>query len=363
VGSCRAIADPSDDTGPSELIIRNSKPLDAESPVSVFEHWRTPNDAFFVRSHFGPPAVGLAPWSIEIGGKANTLARLTLEDLKRLPQVTLPAVLQCSGNGRAFFEPKLPGVPWEKGAVGNAEWTGPRLVDVLKRAGIPSEARHVHLRGGDAPPSPSTPPFLRSIPLARALDPHTLLATEMNGVPLPVVHGGPVRLVVPGWCGNHWIKWLRELTLSADEAPGFFQQTGYRMPKKPAPPDALLNPSDLVPVTQLNVKSLIARPLTGATLKAGRNRVQGVAWTGEGRVERVDVRVGDGPWKHAQLLGEHHDGAWRQWSFDWDSTVPGRYTVAVRATDSNGETQPEKTPWNRSGYLWNAIDRIECEVR
>jgi sulfite oxidase len=346
-----------------ELIVRNAKPLDAETPVEVFENWRTPNELFFIRSHFGPPAVGLSPWVLEITPTVGKVQSWSLDDLIRLPRVTLPALLQCSGNGRAFFEPRIPGVGWERGAVGNAEWSGVRLADVLQRVGIPDSASHVHLRGADGPPSPQTPAFFRSIPLSRALDPGTLLATEMNGAPLPVLHGGPVRLVVPGWAGNHWIKWLREITLSAVEAPGFYMQTGYRMPKKPAPPDATLNPSDLVPVTKLNVKSLIARPTRGAVLEVGRQTTLGVAWTGEGRVDRVEVQVDDGPWRAARLLGDVHVGSWRQWSFDWDADQRGRHTIAVRATDSDGETQPERSPWNKSGYLWNGIDRVECEVR
>src|SRR5207237_603247 len=147
-----------------------------------------------------------------------------------------------------------------------AKWSGVRLTDLLDKVGVGPEARHVHLLGADAPPSPKTPAFLRSIPLERALDPGTLLATHMNGEPLPVLHGGPIRLVVPGWTGNHWIKWLRGITVSRDEAPGFYMQTGYRIPRVPAPPDAVLKPGDLVPVTTLNVKSLITQPGAGSVL-------------------------------------------------------------------------------------------------
>jgi sulfite oxidase len=345
------------------MILRNPEPLDAESQVEVFDRWLTPNDTFFVRSHFGPPAVGLFPWSLNVKGGTRGELSLGLAELDRLPHVTLPAVLQCSGNGRAFFEPKIPGVAWERGAVGNAEWTGVRLGDVLERAGVGKDIRHVHLLGADGPPSPKTPPFFRSIPIERALDLSSLLATRMNGDPLPLLHGGPLRLIVPGWAGNHWIKWIRTIALARDEAQGFYMQTGYRMPKSPAPPDAVLAPSDLVPVTALNVKSLIARPLRGSTLASGINPVSGVTWTGEGRVTRVEVQVGKGPWQLARLVGEeHHRGSWRQWTFGWNVTQPGRYQLGVRATDSDGNTQPEKTPWNKSGYLWNGIDRVDCEV-
>ena len=162
------------------------------------------------------------------------------------------------------------------------EWSGVRLVDVLKKAGLKVDAAHVQLLGADAPPNPKTPAFFRSIPLARALDPSTILATSMNGEALPLLHGGPIRLVVPTWAGNHWIKWLRKVTVARDEAPGFYMQTGYKIPKVPTPPGVDLKPSDVKSVTTLNVKSLIARPIEGAIMKAGPVEIRGVAWTGEG---------------------------------------------------------------------------------
>lgn len=359
LGSRAALAD--EPAGP-DLIVRSSRPLDAETPVEAFDRFLTPNPLFFVRSHFGPPAVGLSPWRLEIDGLVDRPVALSLDDLARLEQVKLPAVLQCSGNGRGFFSPTIPGVGWGRGAVGNAEWSGVRLVDVLKRAGVQAEAAHVQLMGADSPPNPKTPAFFRSIPLARALDPSTLLATSMNGEPLPLLHGGPVRLVVPAWAGNHWIKWLRKVTVAKDEAPGFYMQTGYKIPKVPTPPGVDLKPADLKSVTTMNVKSLIARPLEGATLRAGRVEIRGVAWTGEGVIAKVEVQVEpDGPWTLARLEGEPRAGTWVVWSMPWDAKR-GRHTVRARATDSSGDVQPETTPWNRSGYLWNAIDRVTCEV-
>jgi len=347
-----------DDSG---LIVRSSMPLDAETPVGAFDQVLTPNDRFFVRSHFGPPATVLAPWRLEVD---RPLA-LSLADLEGLERVTVPAVLQCSGNGRAFFAPTIPGVGWERGAVGNAEWGGVRLVDVLARAGVKADARHVLMHGADAPPNPKTPAFFRSLPLARALDRSTILATTMNGQPLPRLHGGPIRLVVPGWAGNHWIKWLRKLSLGLDEAPGFYQRTGYKIPIVPGPPGVDPRPADLVPVTTLNVKSLIARPLEGATLKPGPVEVRGVAWTGEGVVEKVEVATLEGPeapWGRATLLGPATPGTWRAWTYTWQA-APGRHALRARATDSRGQAQPDATPWNKSGYLWNGIDRVTCEVQ
>lgn len=345
-----------------ELIVRNTRPLDAETPVELFDRFLTPNHLFFVRSHFGPPAVELHPWRLEVGGGVAKPLELKTEDLNTFEHVKLPAVLQCSGNGRSFFTPKIPGVDWERGAVGNAEWIGFRLKDLLERAGINPGSAHVHLLGADGPPSPKTPAFFRSIPLERALDPNTIIATRMNGEPLPLLHGGPMRLIVPGWAANHWIKWLRQITVSNVEAPGFYMQTGYRIPKVPAPPGANLKPADLKPVTEMNVKSLIARPSRASLLKPGSVVVTGVAWTGRGVVKTVELKIDDGEWKAAEFVSPAQAGTWRVWRYDWDAR-PGRHVLTARATDSNGETQPAITPWNRSGYLWNGLDQVACEVK
>jgi DMSO/TMAO reductase YedYZ molybdopterin-dependent catalytic subunit len=345
------------------FIVRNEKPLDLESPVSALDQWLTPNDQFFVRSHFGPPAVGLVPWELAIVGEVNRPVQLGIGELNGYDQVTVSGVLQCSGNGRAFFRPTVPGVPWERGAVGHAEWTGVRLGDLLKSSRLKAGAAHVHLRGADGPPSPRTPAFFRSIPLERALDPSTIVALKMNGELLPVLHGGPIRLVVPGWAGNHWLKWLRTITVSREEAPGFFMQTGYRLPRSPAPPGAVLKPSDLVPLTTMNVKSLITWPARSDRVPVGEQEVRGVAWTGTGHVTKVEFATDRDPeWKPAVLLDPAREGSWRRWRAIWNAAKPGACVLRVRATDSNGETQPETTPWNRSGYLWNGIDTVTCEV-
>jgi DMSO/TMAO reductase YedYZ molybdopterin-dependent catalytic subunit len=346
------------------LIVRGERPLNAETPVSVFDRLLTPTESFFVRSHFRPPAVGLRPWVVRVEGLVERPFQINLKELDtlRLEPSSIVAVLQCAGNGRAFFEPVVPGVPWRKGAVGCAEWSGVRLADLIRHAGLQPQAAHVHTLTADIPPHPQTPPFLRSIPLDRALHPSTLLATHINGEPLPAIHGGPLRLIVPGWTGNHWIKWIRGLVVSSEEAPGFYQQTAYRMPLHPVPPGTNPPPDQLVPVTELNIKSLFARPEDGAIIASGRQRLVGAAWSGFTPVERVEISINRGPWTPAQLGPAASPFAWRIWQHEWDPT-PGHHELAVRATDAHGTTQPESTPWNKSGYLWNGIDRVRVEVR
>lgn len=358
----RVIADDREPAKELALIVRNRMPLDAESPVEVFDRWITPNDLFFVRSHFGAPAVGLAPWSLTIAGLVGKSRTLALKDLERFEQVTVPAVLQCSGNGRGLFAPRPAGVGWERGAVGHAEWSGVRLKDLLEEVGLGRGAAHVQSLGSDAPPNPKTPAFHRSIPLEKALDPRTIVATRMNGEPLPRLHGGPLRLIVPAWTGNHWMKWLRMLTVADEEAPGAFQQTSYKISKAPTPPGVAPNPEDMVSLTAMNVKSLIARPSRGAVLEPGPVEVRGVAWTGVGVVTRVEVSVDGGPWQIAKLEGRVLEGSWRLWTFAWKAKA-GKHALRVRATDSEEQTQPETPPWNKSGYLWNGIDEVSCVVR
>lgn len=346
-----------------KLIVRSRWPLDAETPPEVLDREFTPNRLFYVRSHFGAPAVGLVDrWTLGVDGGVARPMTLTLDDLAGFEQVTIPAVLQCSGNGRAFYTPTVPGAAWGRGAVGNAEWTGVRVADVLDRAGVAAGMGHVHLHGADGPPMPKTPAYLRSIPIDRAKAASTLLVTRMNGEPLPILHGGPVRLAVPGWSGNHWIKWLRRLVVAADEAPGPFMRTSYKMPTRPLPPGVDPKPGDMATITVMNVKSLIARPLQGAKLNPGPNEVRGVAWTGgEAVVTKVEVSAG-GAWQPAALEGPARPYAWRPWRVSLD-LAPGLMTIRARASDSSGAIQPESSPWNRSGYLWNGYDRVACEVR
>jgi DMSO/TMAO reductase YedYZ molybdopterin-dependent catalytic subunit len=346
------------------LIVRSQRPLNLETPVVALDHQVTPNDLFFVRSHFGAPAVVLNPWEVEVVGLVRLPMRLTPETLDRLEHATKTAVLQCAGNGRGLYRPRVPGVPWERGAVGQAEWSGVRLADLLERAGLQEGAAHVHFLGGDAPPSPKIPAFLRSIPLDRARDPATLLALRMNGEPLPAIHGGPVRLVVPGWAGNNWLKWVRRIVVAREEAPGFYMQTAYRLPRIPVPPGAAPAGIPLDPVGWMNVKSLITWPERDSVLPAGPVEVRGIAWTGQGHVTKVDVRIDDGDrWLAATLLGDAEQGAWRTWRLNWEPGERGRHVIAARATDSMGQVQPESPAWNRSGYLWNGFDTVACEIR
>lgn len=349
----------------ADLILRSSRPLDLETPVSWFEQYLTPNEAFFVRTHHDEPRLDVATWRLKVEGLVAAPLALTLADLKALPRHEVTAVLQCSGNGRAHFEPRVPGVPWSKGAMGNARWAGARLADVLAKAGLKPEGLHVVLQGADQPVLPTTPRFGRSLPIAKALHPDTIVAYEMNGEPLPYLHGFPARLVVPGWVGDDWVKWLTTLRVQRNEFDGFFFQTAYRYPKQPIEPGAKVHPEDMAPMSEMPVKSLIASPLAGSRIPRATWPIRGVAWTGgNGRITKVEVSADGGrTWTEARLVGEDRPYAWRQWALDWQLPADqpaGRLVLLSRATDDRGQTQPiGPSPWNPSGYQWNAADAVE----
>ena len=344
-----------------KLITKVSRPFDAETPVEAFSSWITPNDRFFVRSHFGPPPsdrIDPAHWRLSIKGLVDGPLSLSLPDLARLEEASVTAVVQCSGNGRAFHRPRAGGVQWRKGAVGNARWTGVRLRDVLAKAGVQAKAKHLHLLGADRPVLPSTPLFLRSIPIEKALHPDTILAVKMNGEPLPLLHGAPLRLIAPGWMADACVKWLTDLMLSETEAPGYYMQTAYRYPIRPIQPGEQVESKDLRPVETMIVKSLITSPLDGGTVN-GDVVVQGIAWTGEGRIVSVEVSLDEGrTWARARLTGDEVPYAWRTWEHAWRPTRSGSHVLLCRATDDRGHTQPERSPWNPGGFLWNGWDRV-----
>jgi DMSO/TMAO reductase YedYZ molybdopterin-dependent catalytic subunit len=337
------------------VIVRSPRPQDFETPLEYLDSYLTPNDVFFVRSHFGPPVIDPKQWRLEFDGLLRTPQVMTLGDLRKFAIVSLPATLQCAGNGRAWYKPPVPGAQWQYGGVGNAEWRGVRLGDVLRAMQPLPSAHHVQCEGYDLPPMPTVPAFKRSISLDRAVAENTVLAFEMNGEPLPVVHGGPLRLVVPGWAGENWTKWLRRITLQEHEASGFYMEAGYRVPGESG--------SGTIPASVLPVKSLIARPGENSSLPLAPVTIAGVAFTGTGSVTKLEVSTDGASWIKADLEPQKSAGAWQLWRYLWKPAAGGKYVITARATDSEGAVQPDATPWNKGGYLWNGIQRVTCEIR
>lgn len=361
VGEARARTEAPPEGPDHRMIVQSERPLNLESSSASLDSFRTPTAELFVRSHHGAPAVGLRPWSVRVEGLVEHPLTLGLDDLAGFEKVETPAVIQCAGNSRLHYEPRVPGLPWDRGAVGHAFWGGVRLADLLKKAGVKAGAAHVQFFGADVPTSAKGPAFIRSIPLDRARSEDVVLALAVNGETLPVLHGGPARLVVPGWYANNWPKWVRQIVVSADEATSFYMKPGYRMARKPTPPGVDPPPEEMLPVTWMNVKSLITSPESGAKVAKGPLEVRGVAWTGEGHVVKVEVSTVEAPsWREAELLDEPRPGSWRRFKIAWDPPAAGTFTLQARATDSKGNVQPEITPWNKSGYVWNGYDRVPC---
>jgi sulfite oxidase len=350
--------------GEDRMIVRSLRFLDLEMPPQFANSWLTPVPHFYVRNHMIEPAkIIAAEWTLSIAGEVEKPITLKIADLSRLEQHSVINTLECAGNGRGFQNPKVPGIQWQRGAVGNARFSGPRLADVLQRAGVKPSGKHVMFRGLDQVPG-NVPPFVRSIPIEKALDPDTLVATQMNGEPLTHHHGSPARALVPGWVGAASCKWLTEIKILENEFEGNFMKPGYRYPNHAVAPGGSVDPNDTHPLTSLTVKSMIAGPSDGSTFKAGPIQVHGTAWAGEADVVKVEVSTDSGQtWNPARLGNDHEHYAWRLWSYQWIPPKSDQYVILSRATDSKGRVQPATADWNPSGYLYNAVDRVNVHVQ
>jgi DMSO/TMAO reductase YedYZ molybdopterin-dependent catalytic subunit len=357
-GLARAADEPVAIPGKRPMILHNDRPEDLETPLKYFDSYLTPNDVFYVRQHLPrPAAIDRAQYRLTVDGMVSKRVELTLADLEKLPQHTLPAVIECAGNGRALYSPKIPGIQWSRGAVGQAEWTGPRVSDVLKAAGGAGSATWVDADGADRGVA-ATPDFIRSMPMKKAMHPGTVIALKMNGQPLPDLHGAPARLIVPGWDGASSVKWVVKLTAAAQAHTGFFVNPAYRYPRRPLPPGGAARPAEMDMIEGMPVKSTITAPEDQAKVAAGTVTVRGFAWAGEEAIERVEVSTdGGSKWQAAELTGAKLPFAWRLFKLEWKA-VPGYHSVLSRATDTAGRVQPVVAAWNPSGYLWNAIDRV-----
>lgn len=348
--------------GEDGMIVRSFRFLDLETPVENFNTWLTPVPHFFVRNHMHEPSeLDPSQWKLSVGGEVEKPIAFSLAELSKIETHSVVNTLECAGNGRSLYRPQVPGIQWGKGAVGTAKFSGPRLRDVLQRAGVKQTGKHVMFRGLDEVPG-KVPAFIRSIPIEKALDADTLIATHMNGAPLTKHHGFPARALVPGWIGAASCKWLTEVKVLDSEFVGNFMSPGYRYPNAPVKPGNAVKAEDTHPLTALSVKSVISGPLDGAVLKPGKVSIHGAAWAGESEIAKVEVSTDGGTsWKQAVLGREQARYAWRLWSYAWQPKA-GEYTILSRATDSQGRTQPETAAWNPSGYLYNAIDQVKIHV-
>ena len=343
----------------ADMITLSPGPKDVEMPVSGFVDEITPVGNFFVRCHTLIPAVNAAEWKLELGGLVDKPISFTLAELKQFPHLDLVAVLECAGNGRSFFQPRVAGAQWQFGSVGCARWTGVRLRDVLAKAGVKPGVTQILMDGADVPMG-TMPKFQRTIEISKALDPDTLLAWDMNGKPLTPDHGFPLRVIAPGWASDSWCKWLTKLEPMDHEFEGFWMKTAYRHPNHHVEPGAAVDAKDMTPVTDLNVKSVIAIP--GAVVRPGRVAVIGMAWSNASPLTKVELSVDGGKtWASTRFTGKGTKYGFRKWTYDW-RVSDGEHILISRATNAAGQTQPMEAEWNPNGYLYNAAQPRRISV-
>jgi len=371
-----AEAGTADDPGPfgvlpgkRPLLQRALRPPNFETPLGDLIAPFTPNDAFFVRYHLAViPWVDPAAWRLEVAGaSAQRPLRLSLSELRHgFEQVHLAAVNQCSGNRRGLFSPRVPGVQWGNGAMGNALWTGVRLRDVLRRAGVAGDALEVVVRGADSAVLPGTPDFVKSLPIDRALDDSTLIAFEMNGRALPHWNGSPARLVVPGWTGTYWMKHLTQVRIEPRPFDGFWMKAAYRLPTGAFQGARFVSQEtpETTPITEILVNSLITQPLPGTRIRRGAHaELAGKAWDNGAGIAAVEASVdGRNSWREAALGRDLGRFAWREFRLPLDTRSVGPLEIAVRARSRGGAQQPDKLTFNPSGYHDNIVQTVAVEI-
>lgn len=327
--------------------VMTEKPRNAETSVDHLRSWITANEVFFDRNQGEIPAekMSLADWSLTLEGEVEKPLRFDFEEILKMPKAIVSNTMECSGNSRSLLEKKAAGNPWTIGGVGNAVWGGIWLRSLLNRAGLKKSARYVAFEGFDQ----ARTKFIRSIPLEKALD-STLLAYEMNGEPLPLKHGYPLRALALGWTGANCVKWLAKIMVMDRPYAGFFMDNVYRVYQ----PGEESNSGTVV--THLKLKSIITQPTPGEKLPRGSVVILGAAYAGEKEIERVDVSLDGGEtWAQAEFIGPREPYAWRQWQYTWQADRSGTYKIMARATDNNAEQQPMNADWNVLGYGNNGV--------
>ena len=351
------------------LMVVTTRPPQLETPFQVFNDGIfTPNDAFFVRWHLPniPTVVDLNPFRLKIRGKVSRPLSLSLDDLKReFEQVEIAAVCQCSGNSRGFFEPRVPGAQWGHGAMGNALWTGVRLRDLLRKAGVKKDAMHVRLDGLDRPVSTVTPDFRKSLSVDDALGEHVLVAYAMNGEPLPLLNGFPLRLVVPGWYATYWVKMLSDIEVINKSDQNYWTAHAYRVPDNPCACVMPGKPSGTtVPLGRMTIRSFITNFKNGAAVPSGDSvQVKGIAFDQGIGIDRVLFSSDGGQhWQTAKLGKDYGEFSFRPWEARFAPRAGETYQLQSMAINRIGESQRFSARWNPSGYMRHVIETLHVKA-
>jgi DMSO/TMAO reductase YedYZ molybdopterin-dependent catalytic subunit len=352
--------------GKAKLVVLGDRPLVAETPAALLDDDVTPTDKLFVRNNgqFPEMPADAKAWKIKIDGEVNTPMEIALGDLmSKFENVTYQLMLECGVNGRSFFTPEARGNQWTNGGAGCPQWTGVRLADVLKAAGLKPSAVYTGHYGAEPTLAGETnkPTISRGMRLEKAMEPHTLIAFKLNGKDLPLAHGAPVRLVVPGWAGSLSAKWLTRIWVRDKEhdGPGM-GGFSYRTPKKPIVPGSKGDDKDMAILEAMPVRSVITFPADGSKIAGRKIDLRGHAWAGDNEVKSVDVSIDHGTtWKPAKVNAPANKFAWQRFTATVDLPSTGYYEVWSRATDTSGKTQPfAASNWNPQGYGANPVSHI-----
>jgi DMSO/TMAO reductase YedYZ molybdopterin-dependent catalytic subunit len=351
------------------MILQRTRPPLLETPFEVFDQGVfTPNDRFYVRWHLAniPTTIDPSDFRLKVRGKVRQPISLTLHDLVHdFQPFEIAAVNQCSGNSRGFFSPRVTGGQWENGAMGNALWRGVRLKDVLDRAGVVAGATQVRLKGLDTGLVPQTPNFVKSLAVDHARDGEVMIAYEMNGEPLPLLNGFPLRLVVPGWYATYWVKMLEDIEVLDQPDENYWMSKAYLIPDTPG---ANVTPEQkgfkMVPINRMLPRSFFTSLADGAVVKRGQTlNVRGIAFGGDTGVAKVLLSADQGQhWQEARLGANHGNYSFRQWESPLRFATAGRQRLMVRAVNTAGVTQPDRPNWNGGGFMRNVIESIEVQV-
>jgi DMSO/TMAO reductase YedYZ molybdopterin-dependent catalytic subunit len=357
--------------GKEGLIILGDRPLNAETPAHLLDDAVTPNRYMFIRNNGVPPVnVDPATWRLEISGEScERPTSFSIADLKqRFETITLQLQLECGGNGRGEFSPAASGNQWSVGAVGCPRFTGVRLRDVLQYCGINGDAVYVGYYGADTHLSgdASLDTISRGVPIAKALEPESLIAWAMNGEDIPLHNGYPLRLVCAGWPGSVSGKWLRRLVVRNQVHDGEkMLAPSYTMPAYPVAPGTRVPDSDMRIIESMPVKSLVSFPASGITHNLReRLDIRGHAWAGDNQISAVFLSIDFGAtWLPTALQPAANRLAWQNWQSWVQFPEKGYYEIWARAMDDRGRSQPMVVPgWNPRGYLNNACHRVAVQV-
>jgi len=351
------------------LIVMTSRPVQLETPFTYFDNKVfTPNDEFFVRWHLSeiPTSIDPATFRLAVRGRVKQPLSLSLDELKKnFETVEIAAVCQCAGNSRGLFTPRVPGGQWANGAMGNALWKGVRLKEVLNKAGVEADAVQVRFDGLDGPAIPQTPDFIKALDMDVALGDDILLAYEMNGEPLPLLNGYPLRLVAPGWYATYWVKMLHDIEVINRVDQEFWMKTAYRIPADPCgcvePGKA---PAKTIPINRMTVRSFITHPAIDGKITAGKNeRVRGIAFDSGYGIKRVLFSSDGGQnWKETTLGKDHGKYSFREWSTEFRVSNKGEHRLVSLAINGIGETQRDIPVWNPGGYLRNVPEYVSVRA-